>query len=130
MIVAGPSAAERFRPDDLEAGGLSAGHAKILAGLERAEEIIGWAGAVKENGWSVRELEDRVRKGRPRAVRRAAVPRRDPHLVAAEEKLRERLCTRVQIVPRGAKGRIVIEYHSEEELQRLYEVLTGAPAVT
>ena len=48
------------------------------------------------------------------------------HTRAAEEKLRIQLGTRVRIVRKGKRGRIEIDFTSEEELIRLYEALTGS----
>jgi hypothetical protein len=47
------------------------------------------------------------------------------HTRAAEDTLRLRLGTRVRIVRRGQKGRIEIDFVSEEELIRIYDALTG-----
>jgi ParB family chromosome partitioning protein len=111
--------------DDVAAGRLSTGHAKILLGLEKEEDLVRLAGAIKTHEWSVRELENRLREGRParKARSRARMEPRDPHLDAAEAKLREALCTRVRIVSRRGKGKILIDFHSDEELQRLYDIL-------
>ena len=49
----------------------------------------------------------------------------DPNVRAATETLERSLGTRVRIVERGKKGRIEIEYYSQEELQRLYERLAN-----
>jgi ParB family chromosome partitioning protein len=72
---------------------------------------------------SVRETEalvTRLMAGPPARSTPAPV---DVHVRAAEERLRVALGTRVHIVRKGRKGRIEIEYTSEEELQRLYELL-------
>ena len=67
--------------------------------------------------------EDR-RRGRRR--RRAAAPPKpvDVHTRAAEERLRLTLGTRVRIVRTGTRGRIEIDFVSEDELIRIYEQLT------
>jgi len=46
------------------------------------------------------------------------------HTRAAEDKLRFLLGTRIRIVRRGARGRIEIDFGSEEELIRIYDQLT------
>ena len=53
-----------------------------------------------------------------------AAPKADVHTRAAEERLRLLLGTRVRIVRKGAKGRIEIDFGSEDELIRIYEQLT------
>jgi ParB family chromosome partitioning protein len=56
----------------------------------------------------------------PRAEKRI-----DPNVRAATERLQQSLGTRVRIVEKGKKGRIEIEYYSQEELQRLFERLVS-----
>ena len=104
---------------------LSMGHARALLGLadESKQLQLGRAGVARK--LSVRETEALVKK--------TAEPDRDPepakkpdvHTRAAEDKLRLALGTRVRIQRRGKGGRIEIDFVDEEELQRLYERLTG-----
>jgi ParB family transcriptional regulator, chromosome partitioning protein len=54
-----------------------------------------------------------------------AEPTPSPEVAALERELREALVTRVQLYHSRRGGRIVIHYHSDEELQGLYERLTG-----
>jgi hypothetical protein len=51
-------------------------------------------------------------------------PRTDPNTRAAEDQLRLALGTRTRIVRRGPRGRIEIDFSNENELQRLFELLT------
>ena len=66
----------------------------------------------------------------PKARRRRASRRRpsrsDVHTRAAEDRLRLALGTRVRIVRQGTRGRIEIDFASEDELIRIYEQLTDA----
>jgi ParB family chromosome partitioning protein len=114
--------------EDVAAGRLSPGHAKILLGLEKEDDVLALAGQIRTHGWSVRELETRLREGQParKARSRSRTESRDPHLDAAEAKLRETLCTRVRIVSRKGRGKILIDFHSDEELERLYDILIGS----
>ncbi len=48
---------------------------------------------------------------------------KDANLQAAERRLEERWKTRVEIRQRGAKGQVILYFHSAEELDRLYEGL-------
>jgi ParB family chromosome partitioning protein len=55
-----------------------------------------------------------------------ATPSRvDVHTRAAEDRLKLLLGTRVRIIRRGTRGRIEIDFASEDELIRIYELLTG-----
>jgi ParB family chromosome partitioning protein len=62
----------------------------------------------------------------PPAQPTPAAPAADVHTRAAEEKLRLKLGTRVRIVRRGTRGRIEIDFTSEDELIRLFDTLASA----
>jgi ParB family chromosome partitioning protein len=75
---------------------------------------------------SVRETEALVKKlATPEGVRAKTAAPADVFTRAAEDRLKLALGTRVRIVRRGAGGSIEIEFTSEDELQRIYEQLTG-----
>jgi ParB family chromosome partitioning protein len=102
---------------------LSMGHARALLALEDPASIEAAARQVVARGLSVRETESLVRRlARPSTSRTEIAS--DVHTRQAEERLRLALGTRVRIVRRGAGGRIEIEFVSEDELQRLYDMLT------
>ena len=101
------------------------GHARALLSLEDAGEQRVLADKVLRNGWSVRQVEQTIAFQKNEPVRKEPKRRMDPNVKAATEKLERALGTRVRIVARGKSGRIEIEYYSPEELQRLYEYLTG-----
>lgn len=105
---------------------LSPGHARPLLSLASAEHQLEIAAQIVAKGLSVREVERRVN-----AIKRpAAKPskkRPDPNTREAEHRLEEALGTAVRIrrAGRGQKqrGRLEIDFHSEEELHRLYEIV-------
>jgi ParB family transcriptional regulator, chromosome partitioning protein len=108
-------------------GKLSEGHARALLALEHPEAIVRLARRAASDGWSVREVESRVRvDGRP-ARRREARPL-TPEGRRVEEALRRRLGTDVRIHP-GRKGRgvLAINYYSNDDLARLLETILGEP---
>jgi ParB family chromosome partitioning protein len=110
----------------LQEGSLTFGHAKAIMAISDAATQIKVAAEVLRRFWSVRETEAHVNrmlerpqpKGDPRASE--GLGAEDPNVRAAEEKLRERLGTKVRIVRKGTRGRIEIEFYSDEELDRLY----------
>ena len=112
---------------DVAAGALAMGHARALLGLtdgaaqrRAAREVVG-------RGLSVRETEGLVKQlGRPPSAQPQAgsSPRIDVHTQAAQDRLRTALGTRVRIVRTGRRGRIEVDFASEDELQRLFEQLT------
>ncbi len=109
----------------LERGELSAGHARALLGLDDrkfAEHIA--ERAVKE-GWSVRQVEDAVRArnqatGDQRPGRRVDVPR-PAAIVELENRLRERLSTRVKIKYANDRGKLIVDFTSLDDLERIYK---------
>ena len=111
---------------DVAAGRLSMGHARALAGLAAAEQQIEVARRIREGDLSVREAEALVKRAaEPKPEPPPEKPPADIHVRAAEDRLRLSLGTRVRIVQRGKRGRIVIDFTSEDELQRLYDQLAG-----
>ena len=119
-------------PDEVRtnvaAGALSMGHARALLSLTSEADQRRVARDVVNRSLSVRETESIVR--RAVETKTAAEPNstdapQDVHTRAAEERLRLHFGTRVRIVRQGAKGRIEIDFGSEDELIRLFEQLTG-----
>jgi ParB family chromosome partitioning protein len=104
----------------LRSGALTAGQARPLVPLPagRALDLARRAVAL---GLSARQLE-RLATGE-RGRRRLARPA-DPDTAAAAERLTRRLQTKVEIRRRGRGGRLLIHFHSEEELIRLFDVLS------
>jgi ParB family chromosome partitioning protein len=121
-------------PDEVRSevslGTLSMGHARALLALPSEADQRRTAREVVARGLSVRETELTVKKiveGATSAAvagSRAAGQPADVHTRAAEDRLRFSLGTRVRIVRKGTRGRIEIDFGSEEELIRLYELLT------
>jgi ParB family transcriptional regulator, chromosome partitioning protein len=111
-------------------GSVSEGHARALGGLDTDQQgrVLG---TVIEQGLSVRQTEELVRRLRqPRIAALAPDARRpsDPDLERVEEDLRRSLGTKVTLARSRRGGRIIIEYYSDEELGQLYDRLIGGPA--
>jgi ParB family transcriptional regulator, chromosome partitioning protein len=114
----------------LESGSLTAGHARALLGVADALKMADLGRAAADGRWSVRETEERVRKaGRGRGRRRK--PRADPTAKALEEELERTLGTQVRIHQGrgGVKGHIEVSYYDAADFERVFELLTGKPAV-
>ncbi len=107
----------------VESGAISAGHAKVILGLESPETQVRVAQMVASRGLSVRDLEKVVAssgggKKRSRKVHSAAGPWSD-----LEARLQKRLGTKVTVHPQGPGGTIVIHYFSAEELDGITDHL-------
>ena len=99
----------------VQSGKLSEGHARSLLSLDGEKAMIKMARRIVDAGLSVREAEKGVRKGKEI----------DPDTKDAEQKLSRFLHAPVAIVRRKKGGLIRIQFHSEEELIRLFEALQG-----
>ena len=115
---------------------LSEGHARALLAHTDPVELIRLARECIAAGWSVRDLEARVRGERleaPPPVRRHRRPRPEQRSPVAEirrveDALRKRLQTDVRVTARRrGRGAITIHYYSNEDLARLMELVLGAP---
>ena len=111
---------------EVASGTLSMGHARALLALPTEADQRRTARDVLARNLSVRETESLVKKIVEGTVPAAPAPAKpvDVHTRAAEERLRLALGTRVRIVRQGSRGRIEIDFGSEEELIRIYEQLT------
>jgi ParB family transcriptional regulator, chromosome partitioning protein len=116
---------------DLASGALSTGHARALLALPDAAAQRHGAREVIARRLSVRETEALVKKlATPKgSAGSAASPSpelpKDVHTRAAEDRMRFALGTKVRIIRRGTSGKIEIDFGSEPELNRIFEVITS-----
>jgi len=102
----------------LDDGKLEMGHARCLLTLEESIAVP-LARQAATLGWSVRELEEAARRAQtaPKGKAKSASPH-DPNIAALERELAERFATRVELAQsRGGRGKLVIHYHSNDELE-------------
>ena len=117
-------------------GSLSAGHARALLGTPDRAYQEALARRVVAEGLSVRTVEEAVRE---RSGKPAAAPKADsavgpepghrlrpPGLLELEELLARHLDTRVKIEMGATKGRVLVEFATLEDLERIYRVMTEA----
>ena len=108
---------------DVIAGRLTAGHARALAGVEGEARQIALAEKTLAEGLSVRELE-KLAAQKEEAVKPRPAPKPLPlELQDMENRMREALGVRTTLQGSRKKGRIVLHYYSEDELERLYQLL-------
>ncbi|MBI2210340.1 MAG: ParB/RepB/Spo0J family partition protein [Deltaproteobacteria bacterium] len=110
------------------AGKLPAGQARALLGLESEAMILAAAREVTAKGLSTRETEKlvtRLRAGGRR--RRKTAPLSDPDLRALVERLQRSLGTKVRLLhqSKSNRGKIVVEYYSAADLERIVRLLGG-----
>ncbi|MCZ7534403.1 MAG: ParB/RepB/Spo0J family partition protein [Acidimicrobiia bacterium] len=112
----------------LASGALSAGHARALLGSEDDTYAIHIAERAVAEGWTVRRVEEAIRlrgtQGRG-GTSTATTSVRPAAIIELEDKLQEKLGTKVKIDYRGKGGRITIRYASSADLERIYRHLFG-----
>ncbi len=109
---------------DISEGVVTTGHAKAILGLESPQRQIEAHAVVVKKGLSVRETESLVRrmaKGKP--VKK--VQKANADIEKVQEALMRSLGTKVKILGSNKKGKILIEYYSSDELERLIDILKG-----
>jgi ParB family chromosome partitioning protein len=120
----------------LRDGRVSTGHAKVILGLPQADLQEMVAKKVTEEALSVRQTEEWVARLGAEAASAAAsgptkvtsrgpepVTVRDPHISALEDRLRQRLGTKVAIRYQKGRGQIDIRFFSDDELERVLEIV-------
>ena len=109
----------------LASGELTAGHARPLVGAEDEAYAIHIARRAAAEGWSVRRVEEaiRLRSTQVAGKQRRATAVRPAAIIELEERLRDRLDTKVKIDHRGKGGTISIRYGSPDDLERIYRHL-------
>jgi ParB family chromosome partitioning protein len=113
--------------DDVAAGTLSEGHARALLGLEQPADQIKGRDLVVKRALTVRATEALVRRwrGDQGARQQRQAPAADPNLGALEDQLRLALGTKVRILRQGKGGTIEIVFFSNDDLDRITEVILG-----
>ncbi len=109
---------------------ISAGHAKLLLSVSDAKERSRWHNKVVSNNWTVRDLDEALRGGES-GTPASAKPNRGgkkpsgAHVEAEETRLGLALGTRVQVVESGSggRGRIVVEFYSNEDYERISRII-------
>ena len=113
-----------FVTDAVETKDISIGHAKILAGIKDEELVLKLAMIVKEKQISVRNLEELVKESEvPKQVKKKEKSSADTYIKSLEANLKSHFGTKVNIKDKNGKGQIVINYLSNDDLNRVLEVL-------
>jgi len=111
----------------VEAGKLTAGHARALLRLEDSPGLLQvLARRMSARKISVRQAEEMVERKLPGAKKQRVIPKpSDPNIQAAQEAMERALGTRVRVVERrGGQGKVEIYYYNVEDLNRIYDKIT------
>ncbi len=109
-------------------GRLSVGHAKVILGLAGTAEQKLAAERVLKQLLNVRQTEALVAQLQNRPVAlpgnpSPAAPLKDSHVAALEQRLQERLGTKVALRYRQGKGAVQIHFYSDDDLERVLEIV-------
>jgi len=119
----------RQLPDQIKASILDAsltmGHARALLGIENpTQQLAAWRAVIRK-GLSVRETENLIRslkdeKKKPKGANKSS---EDRYLMDLADDLSRHFGTKIRIKKRGQKGKVEIEFYSNDDLDRLIERL-------
>ena len=117
-------------PDELlsmvESGKLTAGHARALLSIKDEHQQLAVAQKVVNLQLSVRQTEAMCKKLLKAEQKPEPKPVEVDYLAECEKTLTRCLGRGVKIVSGKRKGKIELEYYGQEDLQRLYEALSGS----
>ena len=109
----------------IRTGKLTAGHGKMLAGIEDRKKQTELAEKAAEKEWSVRRLEDEIRFASWTKKKKEAETF-SPEFHDAIKTMRKVLKTRIAVEGTEQKGKLIISYYSPDDLETIYQVITGS----
>jgi ParB family chromosome partitioning protein len=112
-----------YAQKDVIDGRLSMGHARVLAGIKSGIDLKKLRNAVVSKGLSVRQLEALAKKKAAPVPSRQNKKEIDYYMQTLADNLKRSLGTKVDIRKRGKEGSIVIHFYSDDELERLLDLL-------
>ncbi|MEN6356878.1 MAG: ParB/RepB/Spo0J family partition protein [Armatimonadota bacterium] len=119
----------------LKGGKITEGHARAILSIEGEDDQIECAQRIVEAGLTVREAERLAREWskakssksiRQNVSRETSVSAKDPNAAEIESRLREAFGTKVNIVRNKDRGRIEIEFYTDDDLERILLLLCNA----
>jgi ParB family chromosome partitioning protein len=106
---------------------ITSGHARAILSLETKEKQKELCNLIIKKGLSVREAEAVAKRWSEKPKKTATKERRrtdlESQLNSLQDSLRQYLGTKVRITPKGKRGKIEIEYYSNEDLERIIETI-------
>ena len=111
---------------------ITSGHARAILSLETKEKQKELCSRIIQKGLSVREAEALAKRWSEKPKKKGPSDRRrgelESQLNGLQDSLRQYLGTKVRITPNGKRGKIEIEYYSNEDLGRIIETILGKNA--
>lgn len=106
-------------------GEITAGHARAILSVESSSDASFVLTAIRKRQLSVRKTESLIQRMSGRQKVEAASEVENPYITQLSDDIKRALSTQVRIKYNNGKGKIEIEYYSEEELERLAGYLLG-----
>ncbi|MCK5413740.1 MAG: ParB/RepB/Spo0J family partition protein [Candidatus Pacebacteria bacterium] len=103
---------------------ITEGHARAILSLENPEKRRALYELILKNKLTVRETEEKVREVTVHTHKRQTIKQTDPKIQDLEDKIQQKLGTKVQIKKKGTSGKLVIEFFSEEEFEKILGLIT------
>ncbi|PAV28485.1 chromosome partitioning protein ParB [Virgibacillus profundi] len=104
-------------------GELSMGHGRALLGLKDKDKLLPFVNKIRQDKLNVRQVEQLIIELNEKPKTKKDKPKKDVFLLERESVLRERLGTGVSIHRGKRKGKIEIEFYTDDDLERIIEVL-------
>ena len=110
--------------DLIEKGKLSAGHARTLLSLDSPSKQKEMALQIIEKGLTVRDVENLIKMmNKPKTE--TSKPEKTLEIKDFEDRIKKLFLTKVSIIGTESKAKIVIDYYSKDDLDRIYEILNN-----
>jgi ParB family transcriptional regulator, chromosome partitioning protein len=109
--------------EDLISGKLSMGHARALLGLDNAGQIETLRKEIFKKDLTVRQTESRVSSLKQPVATKPAGSKKNIFIKDLEKQLESRLGTKVDINPTKKGGKLVVTYYSDDDLERIQELI-------
>ena len=113
--------------EEIKKGRISFAHGRALLEITDPNQQRRLVQAIISNSLSVRELENLIKGQRSKISKRRIqqAPQREPYIAVMEEELQHLLATKVRISKRKKRGHILIEFYSQEDLERIVNRVKG-----
>ena len=103
---------------------ITEGHARAILSLDNSEKQRALYELILKNKLTVRETEEKVQEVTVHTHKRQTVKQTDPKIQDLEDKIQQKLGTKVQIKKKGNSGKLVIEFYSEEEFEKILGLIS------
>jgi len=102
---------------------ITEGHARAILGIENPEKQRALYELIIKNKLTVRDTENKVREITVPSHKRAIIKEKNVEIQDLENRLQEKFGTKIQIKKKGGTGKLTIDFFSEEEFEKIKNLL-------